>query len=485
MAAGPDTFVGIDLGTSSVKVVGLDARGKVVARSKRGYATARPAAGAAEQSPGDWVSAVVGALKELSTLVPADSWRAIGLSGMLPTLVVLDAENQPLGPAVTWEDARAEAIAMEFRARSGPDLYERTGQRVDGRYLLPMYLRRKSEETGLGSLAAKVIGAKDYLFYVLTGELLTDPSTATGFGCFDLVTGNWDAAVSELPGIPEIAPSSHAGVLTRSISEVVGIPAGIPVVLGAADSVMGAFGLGARSQEDVAYVAGTSTVILGISDRFTPDSLGRFLVTPLAEGGFGNEMDLLSTGSAIQWLSNLLQFRDVDSLLEAAGQVPIGEAGSFLPYLAPGEQGALWSTGLRGNILGLTLASTGGQIARSLLNGILIESRRCIEVLRNLNPQGTSRILASGSGTSSSTFRQDLADVTGLPVLSAIDGESDHSSIGAAAFAAKAVDSRELASTSEFEILSPNPDRESDWRQIEARHEHFRLLLSGEDRTID
>ena len=477
MAVAADAIIGVDLGTSSIKVTALSLTGDVVGRARRGYATHRESAGAAEQHPGDWVSALVGALKELATKVAPQSWAAMGLSGMLPTLVMLDRENQPVGSAVTWEDARAEADATAYRFRHEPGLYERTGQRIDGRYLLPMFERVRRMQPHDAHRTVTVAGAKDYIFLVLTGVLATDPSTATGFGCFDLTSGGWTPAVAELPGVPEIAPSESVRPLSAGFAQVVGARAGIPVVLGAADSVLGAYGLGARVPGQVAYIAGTSTVIIAPTETFTPDSEGRYLVTPLAQGGFGEEMDLLATGSALQWLAGLVKLDGAAAVMSAATTVEPGDAPTFLPYLAPGEQGALWSTGLRGAIFGLTLGSNSAEIARGLLNGIILESRRCTRILASPSDGRSPNLLVSGSSATSPPFRQDLADATGLVVQTARGGETDHSAIGAAAFAGRACGFGEIAHRIEWEETMPDLEKASLWDFLEAQHESHRLSL--------
>jgi xylulokinase len=470
--------IGIDLGTSSVKAAALSSDGTVLARAKRGYATHRPQPGAAEQLPGDWISAIIGALKELGTTVLPARWEVIGLSGMLPTLVALDENHQPLGVAITWEDGRAEAEADAFRHGQEPGLYERTGQRVDGRYLLPMFARLGRDEPEQAARTSVIAGAKDYLFRVLTGQLLTDPSTASGYGCFNLLTSQWEAVSGETPGLPEVAASTTTRPLASGFAGIVGARPGIPVVLGAADSVLGAYGLGADTPGDVAYIAGTSTVILGSTERFTPDLQQRYLVTPLAEAGFGAEMDLLSTGSAIDWLARLVGASDAGSLVDAASSVAPDSAPTFLPYLAPGEQGALWSSSLRGTLFGLTLGSTGPEIARGLLNGILLESRRCVRVLDEVDGAG-GRLLVTGSSAAAPSFRQDLADATGRVVYFS-PGETDHSVLGAAVFAGRAVDLMSGSPTSELARTDPSPERAGLWDELAERHDERRLALKAD-----
>ena len=129
-----DVYIGLDLGTSGLKAMALAASGLVVARASAGYPTHRPAAGAYEQDPGDWLLAVQQVVAMLGEAVPVGRWRSIGLSGMLPTLVTLGADGRALGAAITWQDSRADELGDEFRERcGGAELYRLTGQWVDGR----------------------------------------------------------------------------------------------------------------------------------------------------------------------------------------------------------------------------------------------------------------------------------------------------------------------------------------------------------------
>lgn len=472
--SGSALAIGIDLGTSSLKAVALDATGRCVARARAHYPTAQPEPGAAEQDPADWLTSCDTAVARLAELTDPRSWRAIGLSAMLPTLVNLSDDGTPVGPAVTWKDGRAEAEGNLIADRVGADvLYQRTGQRFDGRYLLAMHARRV--RLGLPP-ATMVAGAKDYLFQALTGELLTDPSTAAGYGAYDLHTETWDSAVLSAAGVaavPDVTPSSEHRPLTAAVARRWGVDAGIPVVVGAADSVLGAYGLGVHGPGSVAYIAGTSNVILGWSPTVVTDAAGRYLVTPMAGPGYGLEMDLLATGSAMQWLADLL---GVDAgpaaLAELAATAALESAPLVLPYLSPGEQGALWDPRLVGAVEGLTLGTTRAELARGLMAGIVLESRRCLDVLADACGVRAD-IMLSGSGGAAPIFRQDLADATGCTVT--FDRhEHDHSALGAALFAGRsALGWPHTAAVTHHrpDIVEPDPAKAAGWAARFDRHD--------------
>lgn len=474
--------VGIDLGTSGIKAVALSEDGRLLARARRNYPTSRPSFGAAEQSPADWEDALISVLHELSQHVPASSWIAIGLAAMLPTLVALDTAGNPIGPAVVWEDSRAEAEGKAFRSRAGAErLYRVTGQLVDGRYLVPMHERRVHQENPRS--VHTVAGAKDYLFQLLTGELLTDPSTAAGFGLYDLATGDWSdelLSATEIPGLPPVAPSAEQRPMLQALCAEFGCQPGLPVVLGGADSVLGAYGLGVTAPGEVAYIAGTSNVILGFAATALLDPAQRYLVTPLVGDGFGLEMDLLATGSAMAWLAGLFGLGGgAAELAELAREVPVTEAPVFLPHLAPGEQGALWDPSLSGTIHGLNQHMGRAHLARGLLSGIIVESRRCLAVLDEALPVGAQLpIRLSGSSGGSERFRQDLADATGRPVRY-FPGSSDHSGLGAGLLAGRAAEGWEVQLELESRTVDPDYSAMGIWNELASLQDETRRGLSG------
>lgn len=482
-----DVYIGLDLGTSGLKAVALAASGAILARGSAAYPTHRPAAGACEQDPADWRRAVEQVVAQLAEVTPARRWRAIGLSGMIPTLVTLGADGQPAGPAITWQDSRADDLGDEFRERCGAAaLYRLTGQWVDGRYLLPMFGRIARADPARAAATAAIASAKDYLFGWLTGELTTDPSTATGYGCYELETGGWSTACLAAavlapagPRLPAVRPCTTSRPLRAEVAAQLGC-APIPVVLGAADSVLGALGLGVREPGQVAYIAGTSNVILGVTDRLVLDPAHRFLVTPLAEPGrWGVEMDLLATGSAITWLAGLLG-GDLTAagLVELAARTNPAHAPVMLPYLSPGEQGALWDPLLLGAIVGLDLSHGREHLARALVNGIVLESRRCLAVLDETGGFGRAIEVAGGSAASPS-FRTDLADAARRLVSMPRDDDTDHSARGAALIAARAMDGGWPDGAFPAAGLAAEPDetRAKAWDEMWAAHESARSRL--------
>ena len=490
-----DVYIGLDLGTSGLKGVALAAEGTVIARAGAAYPTRRPSPGACEQAPQDWLTAVESVAGQLRHAAQPGRWRGIGLSAMIPTLVTARPGGEPTGPAITWQDGRASARGEQLRERCGGErLYRATGQWMDGRYLLPMFLRVADDEPARAATVTGLLAAKDYLFGWLTGEIATDPSTAAGFGCYRLEAGAWDGdviaaaaalagpAVPALPSLPPIQPSTARRPLRGEIARRLGCGR-IPVCLGSADSVLGAYGLGVRHRGQVAYIAGTSNVIMGVADRLLLDPDHRFLVTPLAEPGhWGLEMDLMATGSAISWLAGLFGTGiDEAALVALATGVDPRDAPLVLPYLSPGEQGALWDPLLRGAFVGLELCHERRHLARGLVNGIVLESRRCLTVLGETGQFGRD-IRATGGSAADPGFRADLADATRCRVGKPGGHDADCSARGAALLAALAIDGVTPGPEPAPPAAEPDPDRAAVWDALWASYERARHAVARLDR---
>jgi xylulokinase len=456
--------VGIDLGTSSVKVVAVTEDGNLIAEGTSAFETLSQIPGQAEQYPQDWLRAASAAMRGLETAIRdksgasfADRVTAVGLTGQLPSLVCLGAAG-PIAPSITWRDGRADTWTSERvdePRRSA--MYACTGMPIDGRYLAPMLQFHFSDR--LGELS-RILSAKDYLLSQLTGLEMTEPSTAAGFGVYDLHDRSFSETLCDFWGLPsrilpDIRPAnSLAGPLTKDGAALLGLPVGLPVSTGAADSVCAGFALAGLDDHSVSISFGSSTVIVGASREVRLDSQSRFLLTPhVADGWYGREMDLLATGTGYRWLSDLLGWADGQIDTEAAHSIPGANGLVFPPYLAGGEQGALWNPRLHAALFGIGLTHTRSDIARAYLEGVFYEVRRCIEVLSETTPIDTVQV--SGNIAASQTSLQMLADILQRPI-----GTSSHRSpaaYGAALLARMIVKGSAAPMASPQELRSTTP----------------------------
>jgi xylulokinase len=415
--------LGIDLGTSAIKLVAVSRDGHVVSSAREPYDTVSTAAGQAEQDCQRWLKALSVAAKQIGPRLTHKARVAgIALTGQMPTLVVLSREK-PVGPAITWQDSRANGwVSERVDDNLRLDVYRRTGVPIDGRYLGPMF----QYHHGPKQKTCRMLSAKDFLFHALTGLTATDPSTASGYGLYNLHLKAWDPELCKFWGItkerlPLIESSSFRAPLCEQGRQLIGCALGTPVMLGCADSVAGAYALsGAKQSPQTATIlTGTSTVIMRCDSQPRWDRQCRYLVTPFAvDGLYGCEADLLATGSAREWAASVFLHRGDEkarhSLWRSAYGIAPGAHGLlFAPFLARGEEGVLWNSNLRGTLAGLTLAHNKAEIARALLEGMLFEIRRCLEVFEEEAPLSLVRV--AGWIADIPQELQMLADIIGRP----------------------------------------------------------------------
>ena len=467
--------LGIDLGTSAVKAVALDSAGKVLATGDASYPTFAEHPGQAEQEPSDWLQAVAIAVGNIgSQLGPEWPGRlhAIGLTGQLPTLVCL-GDHAALGRAIAWTDSRADDWAGtrvdDERRRY---FYGLTGMPIDGRYLAPMFQFHWSERR---PQVRKILSAKDFLCFALTGRSVTDPSTAAGYGVYNIAEEHWDGdlcAFWELDPkrLPDIAAADEvAGGLTAAGARLLGLPEGLPVMTGAADSVCGALAMSGVADDTVSIVMGSSTIVIAATATRLLDARTRYLLTPHARRGwYGREMDLLATGTGYHWLCRVLGWNSEQFETRALRSPPGANGLGFSPYLAGGEQGALWNPALRGVIHGLTVQHDPADIARAYLEGVFFEIRRCIDVLEETaGAAPIRRVVLSGAIVANRAIVAMLADALGRPVQ--VFPHRSPSAIGAALLDA----SIEHRSPPLSEPVEPGPAASA----YESIYQHYRALF--------
>jgi len=437
-------MLGIDLGTSSVKLCLMDESGEVIASARREYPVIGQEEGFYEQNPEDWTSAIASAMNDIHAF--AGDICSVGLSAQMPTLVASAPGGELLHNAVLWRDARAEQQGRELLELWGEERhYRKTGIVLDGRYIIPMARRLEQNAEVDLTKSHLLLSAKDYLCMKLTGNAVTDPSTASGFGVYSLEGGGWDDFLCGEAGIdtaclPKVADSgSIAGYLTEEAAKSLGLRAGIPVITGCADSVSGVLGTGAAKPGALCQMWGSSTALIAVKEKPVLSAKRRYLVTPLAAPRtYGCEADILSTGGAMSRLLTLTGQTDGPQLFETAKKAPPGSDGLLIyPYLSGGEQGVLWEQSLRGGILGLTDRHHLGHIVRSLLEGMCFEVKRCAEAFQE-DGCSISKSFCGGFISKTPFFMQMLADILAVPCVS-VNGENA-SAAGAAYIAGVGTD---------------------------------------------
>jgi xylulokinase len=416
--------LGLDLGTSGVRVVAVSIQGELVAEATRSYPLLTPKPGWTEQRPEEWRQASFEALRELAERLAGRKVFALGLSGQMHGLVALDASGEAVRPAILWNDQRTGEAVAEITARVPREtLIARTGNPAITGFQLAKLVWLRREEPEAFARVKHVLLPKDYLTYALTGETVAEPTDASGTNCFHLATKRWDEEVLEALGFAlELYPrviASHevAGALTREAAQATGLPAGLPVVAGAGDNAAAAVGLGLSSARvGVGSLSlGTSGVIFAPLAEATPEPEGRAHLFCHADGGYHLLGVTLCAGGSLAWYQRTFAAdKRFGELVALAAQSPPGAHGvTFKPYLA-GERTPHLNPDLRGSWTGLSLATTQADIVRSVLEGVACSLRDALDVMTPLAP--LTECLATGGGARSELWLQIASDTLELPL---------------------------------------------------------------------
>ena len=447
--------VGIDLGTSAVKVLVLRDDGATVAKTSAGYPLLHPAPGRTEQSVAAWWEALGAATRAAMAQVDPREVASVALSGQLNGLVLLDADRAPLGDAWIWLDQRAAALAATLERAHG-DLYRRTVVNPAN----PIYVGVKlawlaAEQPELAARVRHVLLAKDVLNLKLTGVLVTDHSDASCTLLYDVRRGDWDDELLAAARTPrDLLPPVHAsddviGHVTAEAAAHTGLPAGIPVAAGAGDVAALAMGTGAIDVGTYAVTLGTAGHVITIADRVTDDGYDRIwqMRHPVPERVIRLGL-VMSGGLCLQWFARHFAGARHDPtpetyatlLGEAAASPPGAHGVAFLPFLE-GAATPYQDPSLTASFLGFRTFHGRGDAVRAVLEGVAYNVRDSLELLEHVGTPAREVRLSEG-GSQSALWSQILADVLQRPVVTL--RERDSSALGAALLARQALSGRPL-----------------------------------------
>jgi xylulokinase len=437
----------IDLGTSSVKVQVTDDDGQLHGGAARPYPTARPRLGYAEQDPDDWWRATSDAVRDalISNGGAGDRITAIGITGQMHGTVVVDDDLRPLAPAIIWSDQRSSSAVSALEESIGPARVNGiTGGRLATGYQAATLSWLGAHQPDLLVRGRAILLPKDWLRMRLTCEIATDPSDASGTGLFDISLRDWSPTMTQAVGLqperlPPILPSvERAGTLTQTTAVALGLPAGIPVAVGAGDAQAAALGAGVTRSGDLLVTLSTGTQALLPVDTIPGDQdhRGQTVSTAIDPGvgaGWARVAATLNTGSALHWAARTLGFTDDREVLAAAAGVPTGANGVlFVPYLG-GERSPWFDATARGSFIGLGAGQTREDLARAVVEGITLAGSLAFDAIAGDGDRYPAAITLAGGGANDPSWRQLVADVYGLPVR--YHATPDQSARGAAILA--------------------------------------------------
>lgn len=484
--------LGLDIGTTSTIgiLVETDGGGAVRALASRPVRLSAPHPGWAEEDPEEWWANVCALVPELlaGAGAGAEDIAGIGVGGMLPAIVLLDARGEVLRPAIQQSDGRSGAEVAELAAGLEPAAFlARTGNGINQQLAAPRLRWIAQHEPEVFGRIATVMGSYDWINFRLTGRRAVEQNWALEAGLTDLATHRIADDLVALTGLPRAAVPDRVestalhGRVTAGAARATGLAEGTPVVGGAADFIASALVAGVTAPGDVLLKFGGSVDILTASTTAKPDAR-LFLDYHLIPGVYVPNGCMATGGSALNWFAATFageieagggsRHRALDRL--AAAVAPGAEGLTVLPYFL-GEKTPLHDPAARGVFEGLTLSHGLGHLWRALLESYAFAIRHHLEVMAEIG-HAPRRFLASDGGSASAVWMQIVADVIGAPV--AVPGGHPGTCLGAAWTAAMGVGA--VADWAEVgRLVTPGPTFQPDPRNraiYDAAYRRFRDL---------
>ena len=416
-------YIGIDLGTSAVKLLLVDENGGIRNEVTREYPLEFPQPGWSQQAPEDWRKAVLEGIPALLSGFDAGQVAGIGCGGQMHGLVVLDEQDRVIRPAILWNDGRTAAEVDHLNNEVGKDkLSALTANIAFAGFTAPKLLwMRKHEPENFGKIA-KIMLPKDYINYILTGVHCCDYSDASGMLLLDVEHKRWSAEMLELCGVteaqmPKLFESYEVvGTVKPDVARALGLSDQVRVVAGAGDNAAAAVGTGVVGEGGCNISLGTSGTLFISSERFGVDPNNALHAFAHADGGWHLMGCMLSAASCNKWLcDDILKNTDYaaeqkDITAEKLGRNHV----YFLPYLM-GERSPINDTNARGTFVGMTMDTTRSDLVQAVLEGVAFAIRDSFEVARSLGLDIPSSKLCGG-GSKSPLWRTIFANVLGIPL---------------------------------------------------------------------
>jgi len=420
-------WMGIDVGTGGTRALLVDEAGRVAHGFTASHAEMdMPQPLWAEQHPDDWWRAAQEAVRGVLAQASAtgESVRAIGFSGQMHGVTMLDANSKVVRPALIWCDQRSQAQVDWVAETAGVENVLRwTANPVLTGFTLPKFLWVRDHQPELFAQVRHLMLPKDYVRFKLSGEFAADVSDASGTSLFDVVHRRWSSEMCRAAGVdPAILPpvyesSAVCGAISAEAAKLTGLRAGTPVVAGAGDQAASAVGNGIVEPGIVSCTLGTSGVVFAHMETVAYDPRGRVHTFCHAVPGKWHVMGVTQgAGLSLQWFRNQLATgATYDELMDEAGRSPAGAQGLYwLPYLM-GERTPHLDARARAAWVGLTARHTRADLVRSVVEGVSYSQKDCLDIVEELGVSVRS-IRASGGGAKSPLWRRILADVFGKPV---------------------------------------------------------------------
>ncbi|GAB5491074.1 MAG: xylulokinase [Phototrophicaceae bacterium] len=441
-------FMGLDISTTSAKALIIDETGKVMAIGSNAQPISQPKPLWSEQNPQDWWDGMVESIKEAlsEANLRGEDISAIGLTGQMHGLVMLDENGEVLRPSILWNDQRTQQQCDDMTEKIGfSRLIELTGNRALTGFTAPKILWVRDNEPDIYEKCAHILLPKDYIRFMLTGDYATDLAGASGTSLLNVAERQWSSEVLSALDIPESwLPKVHEGTeitgkITQDIADLTGLRVGTPVVGGGGDQAAGAIGMGCVSPDKIGVTVGTSGVVFAPLSQYEYEPEGRlhaFCHSVPEQWHFMGVM--LSAAGSLQWYRDTIAPDiDFDTLLAETQEIPAGSEGLlFMPYLT-GERTPHPDPLARGAFIGLTSRHTRAHMTRAVLEGVAFGLKDMFTLIDNVGLPDTFEVRISGGGAKSPIWQQIIADIFGAALVNVNTPEAG--AFGAALLASVAV----------------------------------------------
>ena len=421
-------LMGLDISTTSAKALIINEAGDVIAVANAPQPISQPQPLWSEQNPADWWSGISASIRQAlaeSGLQGSDI-SAIGLTGQMHGLVLLDAKGEVLRPAILWNDQRTQAQCDLMTERIGAErLIELTGNPAVTGFTAPKLLWVRDNEPEIYAQIAQILLPKDYIRYKLTDSYATDLAGASGTSLLNVAERAWSDEVLAALEIPrDWLPPAHEGTaVTSSVSAeaaaLTGLAAGTPVVGGGGDQAAGAVGMGCVTPDKIGVTVGTSGVVFAPLSEYAYEPQGRLHAFCHALPDTWHFMGvMLSAAGSLQWYKDTFAPDiDFDALLVEASDAPAGSEGLFfLPYLT-GERTPHPDPLARGAFIGMTTRHSRGHMTRAVLEGVAFGLKDSFTLIDQAGLPESYEARISGGGAKSPVWQQIIADVLGAPLV--------------------------------------------------------------------
>lgn len=417
-----NAYIGLDLGTSSVKLLLISEDGRILSRASEEYPISYPKSGWSEQNPEDWYLGVVKGIKKLLLGQDKSIVKGISIGGQMHGLVILDKQDNVIRPCILWNDGRTQKQTDYLNEVVGKGkLSEFTANIAFAGFTAPKLLWVKQNEPENFAGIEKIMLPKDYIVYRLCGVHSTDYSDASGTLLLDVKNRKWSSEMCALCGIseaqlPKLYESYEVvGTIKKDIAREFGLPEKVVVCAGAGDNAAAAVGTGTVSAGNCNISLGTSGTVFIVGNGFSVDKKNSLHSFCHANGGYHLMGCMLSAASCNSWWSyNILKTNDY--LAEQKGLESLMGKNNvfFLPYLM-GERSPHNDVNARGAFIGMRPDTTRGEMTLAVLEGVAFALKDCVEVAKS-NGIDVKSTGICGGGAKSKLWRKIIANVLNIPV---------------------------------------------------------------------